>query len=254
MALRRILADLHVHTVLSPCAEVEMIPPLIVAQARARGLGLIAVTDHNAAANCAAVMAAAGDDLAVLPGMEVQTSEDVHVLCLFDTAEQALTWQEVVFDHLPCAENPEDVLGAQFVVDAAGGYVRTERRLLLTSADLSLEETVSRVNALGGMAIPAHVDRSSYSLLAQLGFAPPGLAVPALELFRLTDPDAARMQHPGLSGWPLIRGGDAHRLSEISPALAIEAADATVAELRMALAGQQGRAFELTKIENLGPI
>jgi 3',5'-nucleoside bisphosphate phosphatase len=96
------LADLHLHTVLSPCAEVEMIPPLIVRRALEAGLDLIAVTDHNAAANCAAVVqAAAGTGLAVLPGMELQTAEEVHVLCLFDTVEQALTWQGIVFDHLP---------------------------------------------------------------------------------------------------------------------------------------------------------
>ena len=106
-----------------------MIPPLIVRQALARGLNLIAVTDHNAAANCAAVMQAAQDTgLAVLPGMEVQTVEEVHTLCLFDTVEQALTWQGTVFDHLPDQPNPEDVLGAQYVVDAEGEYIRTETR------------------------------------------------------------------------------------------------------------------------------
>ena len=127
-----------------------MIPPLIVRQALARGLNLIAVTDHNAAANCAAVMQAAQDTgLAVLPGMEVQTVEEVHTLCLFDTIEQALTWQGIVFDHLPDLANAEDVFGAQYVVDAEGEYIRTETRLLQTATDLPLEEVLRRVKALG---------------------------------------------------------------------------------------------------------
>lgn len=234
--MESILADLHLHTVLSPCAEVEMIPPLIVHQALALGLGLIAITDHNAAANCAAVMqAAAGTELTVLPGMEVQTSEEVHVLCLFDTLEQVLTWQGQVFDHLPDQQNLEDMLGAQFVVDAAGGYIRTESRLLLTSTDLALGEVICRVHALGGLAIPAHIDRPSFSLLANLGFVPPDLAVSALEIFRLTDPAGLTSQHPDLAAWPLIRGGDAHRLNEITRALRVESAAPGVAALAQAL-------------------
>jgi PHP family Zn ribbon phosphoesterase len=226
------LADLHIHTVLSPCAEVEMIPPLIVRRALDAGLGLIAVTDHNAAANCAAVVqTAAGTGLAVLPGMEMQTVEEVHVLCLFDTVEQALTWQGIVFDHLPDRENPEDVLGGQYVVDATGDYVRTETRLLLTSTDLSLEDAVRRVRALGGAVIPAHVDRPMYGLLANLGFVPSGLDVPALEILSRSDPARLRAAHPELAAWPLIRGSDAHRLSEIGPSLSLPAPVSIVTEL-----------------------
>jgi len=246
LVLRQFTADLHVHTVLSPCAEVEMIPPLIVERALALGLGLIAITDHNAAANCESVIKAArGTGLVVLPGMEVQTSEEVHVVCLFDTLEQALTWQGIVFNHLPALPNSEETFGAQFVVDANGDYVRTETRLLLTSTDLTLDDTISRLTALGGLAIPAHVDRMSYSLLANLGFVPDGLNSPALELFRQSSPDDARARWPQLATWPLIRGGDAHRLSEICPALRLEVAECTLAELALAFAHREGRSFTI---------
>jgi PHP family Zn ribbon phosphoesterase len=246
LTLREVVADLHVHTVLSPCAEVEMIPPLIVRRALEIGLGLIAITDHNAAENCAAVMQAAeGTGLVVLPGMEVQTSEEVHVLCLFDTIEQVLTWQGIVFDHLPDRPNPEAVLGAQFVVDATGDHLRTESRLLLASTDLALNEVVRRVQALGGLAIPAHVDRPSFSLLANLGFVPPDLDVPALELSRLIAPADAIARWPELVGWPLIRGGDAHRLSELTPGVQFKLCDTTVAELAQALSHQARRGFSL---------
>lgn len=223
-----------------------MIPPLIVRQALARGLSLIAITDHNAAANCAAVMQAAeGTGLSVLPGIETQTAEEIHVVCLFDTVEQALTWQGAIFDHLPDQANAEDVFGAQYVVDAEGEYIRTETRLLQTSTDLPLEEVLRRVKALGGLAIPAHVDRPSFSLLANLGFVPPGLEAPALEIFRLTDPAAAVARWPDLAPYPLIRSGDAHRLNEITPALKLTLAAPTIAELRLALTGANGRTFSL---------
>jgi hypothetical protein len=245
-AIVPILADLHIHTVLSPCAEVEMIPPLIVERALALGLGLIAITDHNAAANCEAVIKAArGTELVVLPGMEVQTSEEVHVVCLFDTTEQALTWQGIVFNHLPGLQNPEGTFGAQFVVDASGNYIRSETRLLLTSTNLTLDDTMARVTALGGLTIPAHVDRLSYSLLANLGFVPRGLNSPALELFRQTPPDDARVRWPQLAQWQLIRGSDAHRLSEMCLALRLALAECTLAELRLAFSRQRGRSFSI---------
>lgn len=243
--LARVTADLHIHTVLSSCAEVEMLPPLIVRRALELGLGLIAITDHNAAANCEAVMRAAqGTGLAVLPGMEVQTSEEVHVLCLFDTAEQALTWQGIVYNHLPDLPNPEEAFGSQFVVDADGDYVRTETRLLLTSTDLPLDEVVRRVVQLGGIAVPAHVDRPSFSLLANLGLVPPGLDSPALELFRHTAADEARRRWPELQRWPLYWSSDSHQLSEMGARLILDVAAKTVNELAQAFRGEGGRSFE----------
>lgn len=248
---KTILADLHIHTVLSPCAEVEMIPSLIVEHALALGLGLIAITDHNAAGNCESVIrAAAGTGLVVLPGMEVQTREEVHLLCLFDTLEQALTWQGIVFDHLPDLPNSEQTFGAQFVVDAAGNHVRTEGRLLLTSTDLSLSETMARLNSLGGLGIPAHVDRPAFGLLANLGFVPAGLGSPALELFRLTTPEDARARWPELTTWPLIHGSDAHRLGEIGPAMKLDIVGCKLAELALALSGRGGRSHSIIPYRN----
>ena len=180
---RYLMADLHLHTVLSACAEVEMIPPLIIQRARELGLELLAVTDHNAARNVAAMMAAAeGTGITVLPGMEVQSREEVHLLCLFDTLEQVLAWQERVFAALPDRENDEAFFGAQFVVDAEGEYLDTENRLLAISTALSVEQVVAGVRALGGIVLAAHVDRPSFSLVANLGFVPPGLEIAGIEL------------------------------------------------------------------------
>ncbi len=242
-----LFGDLHIHTVLSPCAEVEMIPPLIIRRARELGLGLIAITDHNSAENVAAVIEAAeGSGVAVLPGMEVQTREEVHLLALFDTVEQVLAWQAEVYAHLPDQKNDEDHFGAQFVVDATGEYVRTNERLLLTSTALSLEEAVAGVQALGGLVIPAHVDRSAFSLIANLGFVPPDLSLPAVEIFRLSQEAEVRQRFPQLEGYTFICDGDAHRLSEISAHTMFKIAAPTVAELALALKGEQGRRVEIT--------
>ncbi len=127
--MNKFRADLHVHTVLSPCAEVEMIPPLIVREALERGIRLIAITDHNATGNIRAVMEAAqGTDLTILPGMELQTHEEVHLLCLFDTIEQAEIWQKVVDSVLPDRSNNPEFFGEQFIVDASGDFIRREER------------------------------------------------------------------------------------------------------------------------------
>lgn len=245
-ALRPMWVDLHVHTVLSPCAEVEMIPPLIVRRARELGLGAIAITDHNAAENVQAVCEAAeGTGVSVLAGMEVQTREEIHVICLFDTPDQALAWQEVVYAHLPPLKNRAEVFGAQFVVDRLGDFVRENERLLLTSTELSIEQVVEGVRALGGLPIAAHVDRPAYSILANLGFIPQGLALAALELSRVTAPEEALRRFPALEGWPLLISGDAHRLSEMCAVSLITWAEPSVQELEWALGGQAGRRIKL---------
>lgn len=240
--LRSYVADLHVHTVASACAEVEMIPPLIVRRAAELGLDCIAIADHHSVENVAAVQEAARPyGLAVLPGMEVQTKEEVHVLCLFDHVETAWQWQETVWDHLPDLPNREEFFGPQFVVDAQGEHLRTNERLLQASTDLGFEEVMRLVEEVGGLPIPAHVDREGFSLLANLGMIPPGAGVVAVEISPRTTPQEARRRFPQLAGMPLIQSGDAHRLSEMSSTTRLLVAAPTVAELRLALRGERGR-------------
>ncbi len=241
--MKTYVAELHSHTVLSPCAEVEMIPPLIVQTAIEKGISLLAVTDHNASANVIAVQKAAQDTgLIVLPGMELQTREEVHLLCLFDTLEQLAAWQSLVDQHLPPLENDIEHFGEQFVVDETGEFVRREMRLLLTSADLPLEEAVRAVDSLGGLAIPAHVDRKANGLLEVLGFVPAGVTIEALEISRHIAIDTAPLRYPQIRGYPLVRDGDAHRLDEFLGVNEFLMESPTVAELKMALRRENGRA------------
>jgi PHP family Zn ribbon phosphoesterase len=244
MTLKTYVAELHAHTVLSPCAEVEMIPPLIVQEALARGINLIAITDHNACANVAAVQQAAAEaELVVMPGLEAQTREEVHVLCLFDTLPQALAWEAEVRAALPPLENQPEHFGEQFVVDAAGDFVRRETQLLLTSTHFSIEEVCERVEHLGGITIPAHVDRKAFGLIANLGLVPPDLPIAALEVSRHLHPFDAPKQYPQIRGYPLVQGGDAHRLEEMLGANVFRLEAPTVAEIKLALRREAEREF-----------
>lgn len=219
-----------------------MIPPLIVKRALELALGIIAITDHNSAENVAAVIKAAeGLDLTVLPGMEVQTREEVHLLCLFDSVQQALEWQEFVYAHLPPLKNNESLFGPQFVVDASGAFLRYNERFLLTSTSLSVEQVACEMKQRGALCIPAHVDRSSFSLLANLGFVPESVPFSAMEITRHTPWDTLRQRHPSLSGYSFIRSGDAHRLNEMSDSTIFSLHEPTLAEISMALRRQNGR-------------
>jgi PHP family Zn ribbon phosphoesterase len=236
-------AELHVHTLLSPCAGVEMIPPLIVEGALELGINLLAITDHNASANAGAVMRAARDTrLTVLPGMELQTREEVHMLCLFDSLEQLAAWQATVDALLPDTPNNIDFFGEQFVVDEQGEFVRREERLLLTSANISLEHAAEQVSALGGLAIPAHIDRKSNGLIEILGLIPPGFE--ALEISRHISPHAARTRYPQIGATPLLQNGDVHLLDGFLGVNEFELAAPSIAEIKLALREWDGRSLK----------
>lgn len=245
------VAELHLHTVVSPCAAVEMIPPLIVQTALDCGINLMAVTDHNTTANVAAVQKAAhGTGLTVLPGMELQTTEEVHLLCLFDTLDQMQSWQTFVDARMPSQENNIDYFGEQFVVDETGEFIRREEQLLLTSAKISLADAVVEVTRLGGLAIPAHVNRASFSLIANLGFVPFDIPFEALEISRHISPQQACQKFPQLKEYPLIQNGDVHFLSEFLGATHFQLAAPTIAEIKLALANEAGRSVSISEINN----
>lgn len=236
------------HTVLSPCAEVEMIPPLIVERAEQLALGIIAITDHNSSENVAAVIEAArGHELTVLPGMEVQTREEVHLLCLFQTVDQVLSWQDEVYAHLPPLRNNDEVFGPQFVVDSDGEFVRYNERLLLTSVSLSVDEVAAAVKARNGLCIASHIDRPAFSLLANLGFVPPGANLDALELSRQANLVQLKATNPSLEGYAFIASGDAHQLNEMADQTVITVQEPTIAELRMAFRGEDGRRVKVLR-------
>lgn len=239
-------ADLHVHTVLSPCAEVEMIPPLIVQEALEHKIDIIAITDHNASANVVAVQkAASGSSLKVLAGMEVQSREDVHLLCLFENVETLLRWQSAVDKALPDTLNNAEYFGEQFIVDESGEFIRAEPRMLLTSTHFSIEEIFERVNTLGGLVIPAHIDRSSYGLFPTLGLLSDQWPIIALEISRHLTPEKAAITYPSIKGIPLIQNGDVHQLDQFLGTTIFTLAEPTLAEIKMAFKGQNLRTVNI---------
>ncbi|MBN1261875.1 MAG: histidinol-phosphatase [Anaerolineae bacterium] len=244
--MREYRADLHLHTCLSACAEVEMIPPLIVDEALHKGLDLIAVTDHNTSGNAGAVMEAArGSSLLVLPGMELQCQEEVEILCLFETLAQALAWQSEVETHLLPLSNDAERFGPQFLVDAAGEFVDEDARFYQGPVRMTLATAVHRVQTLGGLVIPAHIDRPSGGVLGVLGIWPPELeSVDAAEVSPNIRPSQARQTYPFLPGIALITGSDAHWLDQMGRAITIfvmEEAPPTLACMRRAFHGEGNR-------------
>jgi len=240
--LRFFSADLHIHTCLSPCAELEMLPEFVIERAQDLGLQIIAVTDHNSAENVAAVVKAAkGTGVTVLPGVEVQTREEVHLITLFDTLGQVLFWQEQIYANMPLLENDEAFFGEQLVLDASGEPAGYLNRLLVTATDFSVEDVVQHVCQLDGLCIPAHVDRTMYSIIANLGFVPPDLDVTGVEISTAIGPVEARERFPQLVRYSLVANGDAHRLKEMVRRTTFKMAAPTVAEIKLALAGVEDR-------------
>jgi hypothetical protein len=242
--LQCVLADLHVHTCLSACASLDMTPVKIVRRALAGRLGMIGITDHNSVENCAAVMkVAAGTDLCVLPGMELTTAEEAHLVALFPDLESALVMQELVYQRLLPGENDEELFGLQVVATENDEVERMNPRLLSTATTLPVDEAVAAVHERGGLAIAAHIDRESFSLIGQLGFVPDDLQLDALEIScRITPEEAVRRYAPGL---PLIQSSDAHRPEEIGRACTTFLIErASTPEIRKALQGCDGRRIE----------
>jgi PHP family Zn ribbon phosphoesterase len=240
--MRKFRADLHVHTVLSPCAEVEMIPPLIVQKALEKNIDLIAITDHNASANVYAVQKAAeGTPLTVLPGMEVQSREDVHLLTIFETPEELEVWQTQVDHALPNLHNQPEFFGEQFIVDETGEFIRSEPRLLLTSTSFSIDEIFARVKELGGLVIPAHVERTAYGLLPTLGLISENWQLLALEISRHTTPEQAAATFPALRQYSVLQSGDVHQLESFLGTTVFTLASPTLLEIQMAFNHIDGR-------------
>lgn len=240
---RTFSADLHIHTCLSPCADLDMTPIKIVDQAVKKGLSMIAITDHNSLENTQAVIRAArGTGLKVLAGVEITSLEEAHILGLFAEQEAADSMQNLIDDHLLPGENDEDLFGIQVVASERDEVERINNRLLIGGTQLSLDRIVSEIHNRRGLVIAAHIDKMTFSIRSQLGFIPPDLLLDGLEVSRLTSPAKAREQIPECKGFPVITSSDAHFLDEIGQCrTCFEAERANLEELRAALAGVKGR-------------
>lgn len=209
--------DLHIHSCLSPCSDNDMTPQNIAAMSALKGLNVIAITDHNSCKNCAATIEAAQIyDIIVIPGMELTTSEEVHMLCLFYDLASALRFDEYVYRHLLPIKNNIKIFGEQLLCNAQDEITGSVENLLINSTDISLDNLWELVTEYNGIIIPAHIDKSSTSIISNLGFIPPESKFNSVELKDLKMLDQLTNSNPILSSCHIISSSDAHYLEDIS--------------------------------------
>jgi len=173
--------DLHNHSCLSPCASLEMSPSVLVKRAIRKKIDILALTDHNTTKNLPAFAACcANNGITPVFGLEVNTFEEVHVVCLFEKLETAVSFGNYIESTLPAISNDPEVFGDQIIVDEYENILGSVDSLLFSSSSISFFELIPRVLDLGGLVIPAHIDRSRNGAVSQLGFLP-DLAYSAVE-------------------------------------------------------------------------
>ncbi|MBC7960686.1 MAG: PHP domain-containing protein [Vallitaleaceae bacterium] len=205
--------DFHIHTALSPCGENSMTPNNIVHMALLCGLDVIAITDHNTCENVGAVLEVAKDtELLVLPGIEVETREEIHVICLFSSLETVLELQNVIYQKLPPLKNKVKIFGEQLVLNAEDEEVGHLERLLTFATDFSIDDLCKWVLERGGAFIPAHIDRPSYSVLSNLGIIPDYLGIRTLEISRHAEYEIYANKY---NEYQVVQSSDAHELGYI---------------------------------------
>ena len=188
--------DLHMHSCLSPCGDEEMTPANIAGMAAVKELGVIAVTDHNSCKNCPAVMKAAEEyGVLVIPGMELTTEEEVHVLCLFAHLSDALAFDAFVYEKLLPIPNDERIFGRQLVMDAEETIIEKPEKLLINATSISFDVVYGLMEEYHGLMIPAHLDKKTTSLLSNLGFIPPDSRFAVAELANLANLHQLRRKH-----------------------------------------------------------
>ncbi len=234
--------DLHIHTCLSPCAELDMHPMALVQRAIGAKLDMIAICDHNSSANVSYVIKAAQTkNLKVLPGMEITTSEEVHLLAIFDALSNLILLQNIIDQHLT-GENDEERFGVQAIVNENGEVEGISHQLLIGATDLSLDTLIGYIHQLDGLAIAAHIDRESFSVLSQLGFIDDKADFDALEITPLTGFERARIKYSELGKFPFIVSSDSHFIKDIGKTCTrMKLLEPTFSELKMALKQQHGR-------------
>lgn len=229
--------DFHLHSCLSPCASEENTPANLAGMCALAGLEAVALTDHNTVGNCAPFLAAAGRlGLVALPGMELTTAEEVHVICLFPDLPSAQAFGDAVYRRLPPLPNDPRIFGPQLLMDDGDGILGEEHRLLAGATAIGVYESAALVASYGGFAYPAHIDRPSFSVLSNLGLWDPGLGFSLAEITRSCS--SKLLHRPDLLGLPTLTASDAHDLSQIAdPDQTLEVDAATSRAILAALRG-----------------
>lgn len=209
--------DLHLHSCLSPCGDDEMTPANIVGMAFIKQLDVIAVTDHNSCKNCEPTIKHGEEyGLIVLPGMELTTQEEVHVVCLFEELNAALEFNTYVASMMIQFPNKEEIFGKQQIMNEKDEVIGTEPYLLINAVDIPFEEVSGLMKQYNGVMIPAHIDKSSNSLISNLGFIPPDSDFKCAELKDLKQLHELQKMNSYLKECNIISNSDAHYLEHIN--------------------------------------
>lgn len=236
-------ADLHIHTVLSPCGDLEMSPENILAAARNKNIDILGITDHNHTGNALLVREMAEEyQILVLPGAEVTTREEVHCLAFFPSGETLVRFQNFLEERIIRIPNRPELLGYQILLERGEKVVDEVEYYLGSSVDASIEEVADAVHLLEGIFIPAHIDRQKNSLYSQLGFLPAGLNFDALEVSWRAKLEDFLASHPEVKGKRIVRSSDAHYMSDIGRITTVFLlGEPTCKEVWMAFRGENGR-------------
>ncbi len=209
--------DFHIHSALSPCGDDDMTPNNIVNMAMIKGLDAIAVTDHNTVRNLRAVEKIAQQrGILLLPGMELETAEEIHMLCYFETIDAAEAFEEMIEKYRQKIKNNTGIFGNQFIMDEDDNIIDNVDNLLSCALTLPIDDAITLVRKNGGVCVPAHVDKSSYSIYSNLGMIPPEYEFKTLELSKKETADEFALNHNLEKKYNLIKNSDAHFLWDIS--------------------------------------
>ena len=221
MSFQKISVDLHIHSVLSPCGDVMMTPGNLVGMAKINGLDAVALTDHNAMQNIPAALRMGKEyEVVVIPGMELETAEEIHVVCLFENVEKLREFQQIVTDSYggEIPGNRPEIFGKQLIYNEEDEECGELERMLLIPSKISIDDVFGIVENLGGIAFPAHVDRDSYSVLTTLGMLPYGYKNGFVEISCECDRETLLKTYPELEKYKLLPSSDAHYIDKIQEA------------------------------------
>ncbi len=215
--MKRLSYDLHIHSCLSPCGDDDMTPANIVGMAKVIGLDLIALTDHSSCKNCPAFAAAADFyGMRVLFGMELTTSEEVHVLCYFASLADSMSFDSYIYNHLPDIPNQPAFFGNQYIYDTGDHICGTEPKLLISATDISFDQVYDLVHSYHGIMVPAHITKTTTSLLGNLGFIPDDSKFTCIELKDPSEWNVLQNTYPHLKHCNMITSSDAHGLNSLN--------------------------------------
>ncbi len=212
-------ADLHIHSVLSPCGDLDMSPARIIEEAEKQKLDIIGISDHNSTLH-AEVMIELGKKkgITVFPGVEVNTREEIHCLTFFENIEYTKRFQEFLENNMPGIKNNAEKFGHQLVVNEKEEILDEVQDFLIAGIMASIDEVEKEAHRLNGVFIPAHVDRQMNGIFAQIGFLPPDLPIDAIEISSRVSQEEMLQKKDELKSHQLITNSDAHYPNQIGTA------------------------------------